>query len=420
MKAYCMASRKIEIPDSNQSFWHLTCIQASAQSLLGILLGARLSDAYGAGTAMASICIGNLILWIIGLAVISMTKSTRQNAMENVISYLGKTSGVIASLILMSAFMSWYIMDINATLETVNEFFQSYPGWEGNISIRIGVSLGLLTALLAIGGIRFIRKICTYSFPFFLVFVLFMMFASHKSPIFKGTWGISITAIATATAINLPGFVNLPTFFRHARSKADAFTALSLITIFDILFEVSSIYIGETDYSSLFSWYHAEFGSIYLIFAMAFVFLAFLCLNLVNIYFASAGWEIIIPRIAGAKEYAIIGLAGTAAYTFIQTLRPMVFLENTTNNLIASLGIILLLAFLVQLVVQHRPRKLDKFVNNVCWFVGAVVAVAVLVWDPDAASRSLIAGVGASALAFVVIMYFEETRWAYRNSSIRK
>ena len=40
--------------------------------------------------------------------------------------------------------------------------------------------------------------------------------------------------------------------------------------------------------------------------------------------------------------------------------------------------------------------------------------------DPSNPSAALLAGIAASFLAFLVLIFIEETCWAYRQSSIRK
>src|SRR5262245_60579967 len=93
------------IPDCRQNFWQLASIQGAAQSSLpGILLGGILSRKYGAYTAILSICIGNLILWIMGLGVISMAVRERKNAIQNTARFLGKGGRIFMALVLIVAF----------------------------------------------------------------------------------------------------------------------------------------------------------------------------------------------------------------------------------------------------------------------------------------------------------------------------
>lgn len=405
---------KLSLPDTHQNFWHLTSIQASAQGLIAIVLGWSLAKEYGPGTAILSICIGNLILWLIGLSVISMTYQTRSHAIENVRTYLGKSASFAAAIILILALFMWYVIQINVTVSSMDFFFRSIlEKPEQIISIREGAALGLFVALLAMGGIRLIRWICTLTFPFMILFILWQIISSTQSVSFTGTWRLSAFAAVPSIALFLPGFVNLPTFFRHSRSRADSFLALTLITVFDIFFSVSSIFIPMTEISSANqSLSISYFLNIQSPFLIIFIIIMYISINLVNIYYASAGCEFIFYRNWGAKEYTIIGLLGTATYAFLQTLVPMKFIENLTNSCISSLGVALLMAFLTRIIVQHRPRPLEKTITSLCWGIGCITSLVTLIANPNASIPSLLYGVVASILSFLCIIFVEETLWS--------
>lgn len=391
-----MTIKKPVLPDTNQNFWQLVSIQSAAQSIPGMFLGKHLADKYGNGTALASICVGNMILWLIGLTLVTMTSKDRSNAMENVISYLGKFAGIFASLLLIIAFLIFYSIGIETTISAFDYLFESHEGWCGDLNIRIGIALGFTTALLVIGGIKLIKWICVIAFPFLLLYLLYLMFSFDYHPQFSGTWGISFAASLSAMAITLPGFVNIPTFFRHSRSHYDSFLALTLITMFDILFEISSIFMGISNFSTLFQNQIVFIPFLYLI-------LSLICLNLVNIYFVSAGGQILFPYLWQAKEYAIIGMLGVVIYAFLQSFPIMEFLENMSANFISSLGVVLLLAFIMRIVTKHRPRPFEKMINITVWLVSCAVALKFQIQNPNNFSIPLISGISAS---FIFICCF--------------
>lgn len=405
-----------QLQEHNQNFWQLACIQSAAQGLPVIMVGGQIAKDHGAGVALTSVWIGNLILWMIGLAVISMTARYRKNAIENVEGYLGRIGAIFASLILMIAFVDWYVLQINSATDVAAVLFEDKKGWQNNLGIRVGAAFGFLTALLSIGGITLIRKICVLAFPFLVFFIIFAVLLTRELVSFEGTFGLSFSGVIAVFSVTLPGIINLPTFFRHSRTKADSFFALTLMTIFVAVFQSFSILSRVSDPVEIFV--NANF--LFLILTIVFVTLSYICINLVNIYFASAGWELIIPHVWSAKEYAIVGLLGTAAYTFLQISAPMIFLENMANNFIASLGIVLLMTFLVRIVVKHRPRNFEKIVSSVCWIIGcmtALVAQMNTTWD---SSRVLVVGMFASLVAFIAVIFIEETLWSAKKLFIKR
>ena len=66
-----------------------------------IFIGQQLSAQYGSGVAICSILLGNLILWLISLGIISMAFGTRTNAIQNVRFYLGKYGALFTWVIIL-------------------------------------------------------------------------------------------------------------------------------------------------------------------------------------------------------------------------------------------------------------------------------------------------------------------------------
>ena len=147
----------------------------------------------------------------------------------------------------------------------------------------------------------------------------------------------------------------------------------------------------------------------------AFVILILTTCNLLNIYLASACWQAFVPRFGGAKGFAIIGLLGTLTYTFIQISAPVQFLQNLTNAYIAILGVVLLMAYLLRIVLKHRPRPFEKAISLATWLFGCVVATIYESQHYLSGIPSLISGVNASILFLLCVIFVEETTWALRK-----
>ena len=146
-----------------------------------------------------------------------------------------------------------------------------------------------------------------------------------------------------------------------------------------------------------------------------FILLTFIVTNLLNIYLGSAVWESFVPRFEGPKGYAIIGLIGTATYTFFQIYSPVRFLEDLVNYYIGCLGVVLLIAFLVRIIVKHRPRNWEQLISCFCWFIGCIVATLTkFKYLPDD-MHPLLVGIGSSALIYLFILFVEETIWSAKK-----
>lgn len=399
--------------DRHQNFWQLASIQSAAFGIPVVLLGTQLTESYGAGKALTSICIGNLILWIIGLATVAMAYAERKNAIENLIGYVGKFGSILGGSTLTFAFLFWFSLHLTSTTSELNAILRPYLTLPEDFDIRIGAALGLSVALLSLGGIRLIKWIAVISFPFLFLFLFFAILKKDEAPVFKGTWGISLNAIASSMAITLAGIVNLPTFFRHSRSRAHAFFALTLMTLFTALIECSGIWLSGSAASSLFTYLNA--GLLNLTLIILFLIISLLCVNLVNVYFASAAWEAMLPRLGGAKKYAIVGMGGTIAFTFFQAREPLLFLENVLDSFIASLGMTILMDYLVRRIVNHRERIFEKIISVLCWLCGCVTSVYVQMRTSLGSSYVFFSGIGATGLAFLIFIFIEETIWSFKH-----
>lgn len=397
-------------PDHNQNFWQLASIQASASGLPVMIVGGHIAKSYGVATGITSVVLGNLTLWLIGMTIISMAAPKKDNALQNVMQYLGKPGSISGAIFLVLAFLSWYFLQLNSTnIALSNLLFDDHP------SLKFGAGLGAFIALLSIGGIRLIKKYCTFIFPFMILFATFSSIFYFKKIQTPFVWSFSVSGIFAVVSINLAGMVNLPTFFRHSRSLGDSYLGLSLMIVFTMFFQVYMILVGYHSASDI-----SSDSLVYTYVLILFILLSTISVNLVNIYFASAGWEMIFPHRKTSKEFAIVGLLGTLAYTFFQITAPMQFILNVAENFIASLGIVLLLSFLTKTFEQHRPRSFERAINFSCWFFGAIVGT-LYTWRGNIGSpKTLIVSFFATTLAYLFIIYVEEAVWSARKIFIER
>jgi purine-cytosine permease-like protein len=393
----------------NQNFLQLASIQIVALGLPVIIVGKNLAASFGAGTAICSIAVGNLILWLIAITIISMVDRSQSTAIDNIKTYLGKYGSLAIAIIFMVAFLGWYALQIDLPLKKLNGLVLCECKLQQGMLIRTGAVLGLISAMLAIGGIRLLRQLTFFGLPLLLIYDFYAIASSNQVVTLKGTWGISFQAVLTSILILLPGVINYPTFFRHAHSKSHAYLSLTLITVFITFLEISTIWMELTEKNQLI---HDLFFTTFIVFTL-------ITSNLLNIYLASACWESIIPKFGSVKGFAIIGLLGTLFYTFIQISSPMQFLQNLTNAYIAVLGIVLLIAYLLRILLKHRPRPFEKMINLATWLVGCIAATIYESQHFLAGVPSLLAGVSVSLLFLLCVLFIEEALWAIRKKMFK-
>lgn len=403
-------NNSVEKKDS-QNFFVLASIPSAAVSLPCFMIGDILAKKYGDGIAIGSIIAGNLILWLIGMAIISMGSQNRINGIQNIKNYLGKLGCLLSAFILIICFLDWFALQINITVENLQTILPSGYFTRKDFPIRLGTSLGLFSALLALGGIRLLKWISVIVFPLLLIYQVFAIWQSGYS-LTSYSIGLSLSATMTVISLFLPGIVNLPTFFRYSKSPADSVLGLSLFTVACIFFESSTIWIQSTEYYVI--------GSLGVFAAFFFLISVLTSSNLLNIYFASACYDTLVPRFSGIKGHAIIGLLGSAIYAFVQIEAPLSFLVDLFNCYLLSLGTVLLIAFFIRKFVNHRIRPLEKWISCLVWVVGCIAGTFTKIHHPDNELYFLLIGMGVVFLLFLCILLVEETIWAIRELVLQK
>lgn len=397
--------------NSKLNYWHLTSILGAALGLPAMIVGGELAAKYGGGVAFTSVCIGNLLVWLVGMGIISMAEQGN-NSVDNIKNYLGKITGIIAAVMLIIAFLTWYMIQIKGIAIVINSILHKNEEINGQI-LRLGIFFGFFVATLSCGGIHLIKWICIISLPLLLLISIYIISSSSHPMLLQNNWGFSFLGVISVFITWLPGAVNLSTFFRHSRSKIDSVFALSFMTLIHIFFQFFCILMNFNNLPTLLSENIIKSDEIYSVIMVFFTILSFVCINLVNIYFASAGLEAILPHQHKTKRYFIIGLSGTLSYIFLQNYSELEFFEKIITTFIATLGIILIIDFLIKIIVKHRPRPLDKFFSSLCWFIGCIASL--ISAQSSDINHTLISGVSASLLTVMLIIFIEEMIWSIRN-----
>lgn len=389
--------------DTNENFWSLGCIFAYL-GVPAMIIGDSLAHIYGVTSAIISICIGNLLLWILGLGIISMTQG-KQHALDNIKKSFGKYSGLLAAFIFSLTFLMWYTKQLSWAVTTVDSLLPENKGSE------IGLFLGCLTSILGLGGFKAVKWVCIIGLPILISVSIYSISINTTHINYSGNFHISLISILPVIFICLPGTVNLPTFFRHSKSKSNSVLALSLIAIFHIFFQILTIFSGLDSLITNQENISATKSATILVFTL----IKLLGINLINIYFVSACWEMIFPRDYGKKKYIIFGLVGTATYLYIESspiLKNFAFLERIIEFSMALLLISLIVNFLISTAVKHRLLYLSKFLGSMSWIIGCIISIASLFQNPKTPNQALLNGVISMLLFSVATVFIEETFWS--------
>ncbi len=419
----------VSLPDQNQNAWQLASIQSAAFGMPVLQFGITLGKNIGPGMALLSICLGNILLWLVSLRILAMTIKNRANAIENLAEYIinGRWIGGIA---LFLAFLLWYPIQIKSDVAEIGVVLASYFDL-ANVAfdIRGGIVIGLSIALLAMGGIKLIKWFNVISFPFLMVFLVYAVINNESIPLPKFNWNLEILrttlpikllgAIFATVAITLVTIINLPTFFRHRRSEADAIFALPIFIFFTAVIECLGVFLVNNDTGEIFTKYlntSLPNAIIIILFLLNMVF----CANLVNIYFASAVWEVLIPWFSRAKELALIGMGGTAVFLLIQSPVLMTYGEKLFTMFIAILGIVVLNGYGAKKLIEHRERKWELIVNTIYWIFGCLAVIKIQNIQSEYSTIAFVTGSALSAFLLWCTLFAEEMFWGFKKVVLKK
>ncbi len=394
-----MIKKAFSFPDHNQNFWQLASIQSAPQSIPGLLIGAVLAQKYGALTAISSICIGNLLLWIIGLGIISINAQSRKNVIQVALEHLGKWGGYLVAIVLTLAFVLWYIIAIETTIQALNPVIPLKWGKP------LGVILSIIIAILAIGGIRLIKWVCVIGLPVLLIIMASGLFYYGSIPT-MGSGAISFTGVILIIFLNLPGFVNLSTFFRHASSRADSILGLSTTILLYILIPIPAIFIGTSHSSEIFL-SQSIFSNVI---TTSFIIIAFTCLNLINIYLTSTVIEVLLNRFFNSITYFWIGIAGTISYLFYQQSTNTILLESLMSSFIINIGIALILSYLIKVIENRQIKRTRQLLSSGCWIIGCITTfLTQTYYTNNDVKTAALAGIWATIFSFMCTFFAKKS-----------
>jgi len=404
-----------------QNFFFLSCIRIASIGIPSLGIGHFLSEQYGPGVAIPSIFVGNLILWIIGIAVVSVTNKSNINGVQNIKNFIGTTGTLLISITLLIACFDWFSFQINATIHSFSNILPLNFDIKKNAMVRIGTALGLLSALLALGGMRLLKWTSVITLPCLILYIGYVLAHSDMSIIDSFSWGLSFSAVLTIVLAFLAGVICLPTFFRYSSSLANSYLALTIVVLFFTLIQTASILIkfDPNSYGIIILNKPSNILSDFLI-PSIFIFLICICNNLMNIYFASAFYETFSPRFYGTKGHAIMGLMGTATYAFVQISPSILFLLNLITSYIFNLSCVLLIAFILRIIVKHKSSRIEQLINCSAWIIGCIVGTIAKFQNPGEEFQFLFTGISASALFFLVVVFMKETTGAIQDFRLQR
>lgn len=407
-------SRQISHPhltDIKQKWWQLASIQSAGTSSLPIVLfGSLISSSYGIYNAILSILAGNVILMFIGLTINHLSFYKRQSVLELARDYIGYYGGmIVGGALVVFVIFGWIPLQLNLAESELLQVrtIQKYI-CEENCSIKIPIILGVISSAIACFGIKGIKWTALFSMPFILIFLSIALF--HIDFLNKAkNQSFSLAGLPLAIGFGLSWVTDFPTFFRH--SKNTHHSIIGAVTTFVILSlgEILGAFLAGGDQQISSNLIQQLQISIHPLFIGFIVVLAAINANNGNIYLASVGWEIWVPKILGKQEYFILGLGGIVSYSLINSTEFFHLVVEYCDIIICSFTGVLMSCYICSQTKKKKVHgKQETSLGFISWIIGIILGVFIKSTTTFLTFPSMLVALLGSLASLSFLFYFRK------------
>jgi cytosine permease len=274
-----------------------------------ILIGHTLCMKYGFVSALIAILAGNLFLFAIALFSARLSVEKRYTTPEMAEQHFGPRGVRLFALILMLTKLGWFAIQLTMMSESIRTTF----GLSIPLS-ALNIGLGCLIVLVALFGLRAIGLLSSASLPMMVGTMLLALYFGAQRPFtILPSQGLGIEAISVAIAAAITAVLDMPTYFRFAKSPKDAYIAvgslfllaLPLIETVGVL--LASFHPGKSMVTTL-------LGTSFLwnCWVTLFFILAGWTTNNTNLYSANICFGALLKHLPEPKRIALLGTFGIA------------------------------------------------------------------------------------------------------------
>ncbi len=368
-----------KLPDLKQSWWQLAAIQLTGITSLPILTASILIiNNSNFISAFLTLILANIFLWIIRLLIINMSFQGRKSAIDLSRDYFGTFGTYLIGILLLLSTLAWFVMQNTLASNGLSALILIEENLGINRFIQIGVLIGILSTFFCMNGIKVIKWVSVISLPILFITIIGIFLGSDPALPRKANNIISISGLPIILTTSLGITVDIPTFFRHSKSKKESTIAISMIQVLSFCIGLAGIFLG----SVIEPWLGINTSNNQIIdnillrsSLIIFIFISAICANITNVYSSSVAWELIAPIFAGIKEYLILGLGLTISFILIANIFSMEILADLTDYSLVNLCFVLIFGYLWYLFIKRPPNSSEKTLYFVTWLLATTINI---------------------------------------------
>lgn len=360
---------------STQQKWTELCsIQlGGAICLPVILIGHEVAKAAGLGAAISALIIGNLLLFALSIIAANMSLESRKTTAENAERYFGKEGKRFFALMIAISLSCWFAIQTQVMGHDIAILLQSQMG----IALPEQLLNGML-ALIMIGsafyGLKGVTFLANCTLPLMLLTLGFALYFqasnSEKSLLSEPLYGVSASGISLVIAAVISAVVDLPTFFRHAATKRDAWITCVMTFLIGVplveLVGVCLCYWSSSD--SLLASLACMDQPLFQLWVCLFILFAGWTTNNTNFYSAAMSTMSLSSKISEKRSYLLVGCL-SGALSLLPLMSNFILVLDCMGIFVASMGGVVLTGYL--LARKNNEAQIDTKIHRRAWAVGA-------------------------------------------------
>jgi purine-cytosine permease-like protein len=336
-----------------------------------IMVGYQLCHQYGLASALLGIGAGNLLLFILACASCWISLEKRKTTAENALVYFGPYGVRLFALSLLIAKTCWFALQLNMMTQALQPLL---PESEV-LGVALNLFLGCAILVCGLLGIRSISRFSAYSLPILISTMLVSLYLVKDHPAAIGPQALSAAGISLIIAAAITAVIDMPTYYRHARTIKDGLVGSAILTLIALpLIEGVGVYLAyHQTGDQLILGLSGSGNRLWNVWMALFLILAGWTTNNMNLYTAS---NCLIPLLSKSSERMralIVGILGTGL-SLLQLLNHFTYVLQILGIFVGSMGCVVITCFTLKKLLPSKESKLG--VNIAAW--GAGVAAGFL------------------------------------------
>jgi cytosine permease len=346
------------------SWLQLVSVQVGgAVCLPVILVGHELCRLWGFSASVGAIVFGNVFLAFLGALASEMTWKNKLTTSENAKVYFGKAGSQLVALVLAITMCGWFAIQTQVVIQDIATFVQIEPK-------LLLFSASLLFAVSLLFGFKGISKLADLSLPLLVGTLAVVMgwacMHSEKTLQFDISHSVQVQAISMVMALAVGVCMDMPTFFRMAKTKKDSHLAsLATFLIGIPAVELCGVFLYElTGIHPLLEIFRGPQIAFWPLWITLFFLFAAWTTNICNLYSASMGVMSLFGNIKEQRAFVYTGL--------FAVVLAQIDLMSHLALVLDVLGIVLSSCFGVIVASFAARRPVSDIVKIVALFMAIV------------------------------------------------